>query len=56
MLLQPEEKRYGDMLAIFESYYSENMEKNILLRNKVDLLTIEAIELGKRMVQNIKNK
>jgi hypothetical protein len=56
VLLEPEERRFGELLGIFESYYVETQDRSRCLKAKVDQLTTEAIDLGKRMAESIRNK
>jgi FtsZ-binding cell division protein ZapB len=56
MLLEPEGKRYGALLGVFEEYYRESTERSRALRDKVEQLTTSAIELGKQMAERVRTR
>ena len=54
ILLVPEEQKYAQLLDIFEEYFKENSERSKKIKQKVESLTTEAIELGKQMAAGVK--
>lgn len=56
ILLAPEEQRFSQLLGVFESYYRESVERRRELRGKIEWLTGEAIEVGKRMAEEVRSR
>lgn len=56
MLLEPEGKRYGVLLGVFEEYYRDTTQRNQTLRDRVEHLTTSAIDLGKQMAERVRTR
>jgi hypothetical protein len=50
-LLEPEERRFAELLDTFEKYYRETKAREEALRGKVEAMSAAAIELGRRVTE-----
>jgi hypothetical protein len=56
ILLAPEEQRFSRLLGVFDSYYRQTVERSRLLREKIEGLTGEALEAGKRVAEGVRKR